>query len=70
MGAYSKGFELLGAVVGMGLFGYWIGGYWEKSTLGLAIGGVLGIVGGMYNLVRQGLGANRRSSTKRGNPET
>jgi Putative F0F1-ATPase subunit Ca2+/Mg2+ transporter len=65
----SKGFELAASVAGMALFGYWIGGHYGKALVGVAVGGILGIVGGMYNLVRQSLVASRRAEAKRGNPK-
>ncbi len=69
MGAYGRGFEFVAAVIGMAAFGYWIGGTWDRALHGLAIGGILGIVGGMYNLLRQGLGATRRAEANRGKSE-
>ncbi len=65
----SKGFELAAAVLGMGLFGYWLGGLKDRALLGLAIGAVLGIVGGMYNLVRQSWIASRQADAKNRNQE-
>ena len=59
----------MAAIAGLSLFGYWLGGKLGNAGLGLAIGGVLGIVGGMYNLIRQSLVAARRAEAKRGNPE-
>ncbi len=46
------GFEFAGAVAGFTLFGYWIGKHYGDPQLGILIGAVLGIVGGMYNLIR------------------
>lgn len=68
-GYASKGFELAAAVAGMGLFGYWIGGHYGNALVGLAVGGILGIVGGMYNLIRQSLAASRRAEAQRHNPK-
>jgi len=42
-------------VLGFAAFGYWIGRYFEKAELGLVIGALLGIVGGLYNLIRVSL---------------
>jgi F0F1-type ATP synthase assembly protein I len=46
------GFEFAAAVAGFALFGYWIGKHYGDPRLGVLIGAVLGIVGGMYNLIR------------------
>lgn len=46
------GFEFAAAVAGFTLFGYWIGKHYDNPQLGVLIGAVLGIVGGMYNLIR------------------
>jgi F0F1-type ATP synthase assembly protein I len=60
----SKGFELAAAVAGFMLVGRWIGGYYGNARLGIVIGAVLGIVGGMYNLVRASLAEQARLRTK------
>jgi len=39
-------------VAGLAFFGYWIGRYYGNEALGLLIGAAVGIVGGMYNLIR------------------
>lgn len=49
------GFEFAAGVAGLALFGYWIGRFYDNGRLGLVIGAVLGIVGGMYNLIRASL---------------
>jgi F0F1-type ATP synthase assembly protein I len=61
----GSGFELVAAVLGFSLVGYWLGGKFDQVLLGTAIGGILGIVGGMYNLVRQALVGYRQASTHR-----
>ena len=53
------GFELAAAVAGFALVGWWLGGIWDRAETGLAIGAVLGIVGGLYNLLRASLNALR-----------
>jgi len=53
------GFEFAAGVGGFALFGYWIGRYYDNGRLGLVIGAVLGIVGGMYNLIRVSLASSK-----------
>lgn len=65
----SKGFELVAAILGFSLVGYWLGGKYGDAQIGTAIGAVLGIVGGMYNLIRQSLAGSRRASANRKNSE-
>jgi F0F1-type ATP synthase assembly protein I len=51
------GFELVGAVAGLTLVGYWIDHRYGCQPWGVLIGAGLGLVGGMYNLIRQSLAA-------------
>jgi F0F1-type ATP synthase assembly protein I len=51
------GLELAGVTVGLALLGYWIDGKFGTSPWGILIGVVIGIVGGMYNLVKESLAA-------------
>jgi F0F1-type ATP synthase assembly protein I len=53
------GYELAAVVGGFALLGWWIGGYWDGARTGLLIGAVLGIIGGLYNLIRTSLIALR-----------
>jgi F0F1-type ATP synthase assembly protein I len=55
------GLELAGATAGFALIGYWLDGRFETAPWGLVIGVVLGLVGGLYNLVRQSLQAVREA---------
>ncbi len=65
----SKGFELAAAVGGLMFVGWWIGGHYGNTELGILIGAVLGIVGGMYNLIRRSLADSRRAEANRKNSE-
>jgi F0F1-type ATP synthase assembly protein I len=53
------GLELAGAVAGFALVGYWVDRHYGSQPWGLIVGVVLGIVGGLYNLVREALQAAR-----------
>ena len=57
------GFELAAAIVGFALFGYWVGGYLGSAKWGVVIGSLLGIFGGMYNLIRAASGTSRRKGS-------
>ncbi len=47
------GVELAAAVIGLSLLGYWIDYHLKTEPWGLLICAILGIVGGLYNLVRK-----------------
>lgn len=53
------GFELAAAVAGFVLVGYWVGKYFDRVETGIVIGAVLGLIGGMYNLIRVTMAASR-----------
>src|SRR5215510_14070205 len=55
------GLELAGATAGLALVGYWIDGKFGTSPWGILIGVVIGIVGGLYNLVKESLAAVREA---------
>jgi F0F1-type ATP synthase assembly protein I len=55
------GLELAGAVAGFTLVGYWIDLQFATGPWGLVVGVVLGLVGGLYNLVRQSMQAAREA---------
>ena len=55
------GLELAGAVAGFALIGYWIDGRYGSKPWGILIGLVLGLTGGLYNLIRQSLQAEREA---------
>lgn len=63
------GTELVAAVAGLTLFGWWLGGRFgpDGDLWGLLIGFALGFVGGMYNLIRavQGSGGSRPGEPRR-----
>ncbi len=64
------GFELAGAVAGFVLFGYWVGKYFDRTELGIVIGAVLGLIGGMYNLIRVTLAASGGAAYRKRNSDS
>ena len=61
------GFELAAAVAGFVLVGYWIGNHYGKAELGIVIGAVLGLIGGMYNLIRATIAASGEATNRKRN---
>ena len=55
------GLELAGATAGLALLGYWIDGRYGTAPWGILGGVVIGLVGGLYNLVRESLAAVREA---------
>jgi len=59
------GFELIGAVGALSLFGYWIDRHFGTTPWGLIIGALIGIIGGLWNLIREALIMSRESTQAR-----
>ena len=63
------GIEFAAAVAGCTLVGYWIDRRYECRPWGILIGAMVGLIGGMYNLIRESLAAadetRRRSQADR-----
>lgn len=55
------GLELAGATAGLALVGYWVDRSFGTSPWGLLAGVLIGVVGGLYNLVRESLQAVREA---------
>lgn len=51
----GMGFELAAAILGFTAFGYWVDRSLNSFPRGTATGAVLGIIGGMYNFLRDAL---------------
>jgi len=49
------GLELAGAVIGLTLCGLWVDYKFDTGHIGLITGASIGVVGGMYNFIRQAL---------------
>jgi hypothetical protein len=60
--AYSLGFELVCAVAGFVLVGFWIDRHYSSGPWGTLVCLFLGLIGGVYNLIR---GASRMTSGPR-----
>ncbi|HRX85302.1 MAG TPA: AtpZ/AtpI family protein [Phycisphaerae bacterium] len=58
----SLGFDLAAAVGGFTLIGWFADRHWDKYPRFTVIGAVLGLIGGMYNLIRQSLIATRETA--------
>jgi len=51
------GIEVAGAIAGFALIGYWVDRRFGTTPWGLLGGLAIGLVGGVYNLVRESLAA-------------
>jgi F0F1-type ATP synthase assembly protein I len=58
------GLELAGATAGLALIGYWVDGRFGTRPWGTVVGVVIGLVGGLYNLVRESLEAVREAKAE------
>lgn len=65
----ALGFEFAAAVAGFSLFGYWLGRYFEQAALGIVIGAALGVIGGMYNLIRASMAASGGAAERERNSD-
>jgi len=55
----GAGLELAGATAGLALAGYWVDGRYGTRPWGLLVGVFIGIVGGLYNLVKDAIRAQK-----------
>ena len=55
------GLELAGATAGLALVGYWIDSHYATAPWGILGGVAIGIVGGLYNMIRESLAAVREA---------
>jgi len=58
------GLELAGATAGLAFVGYWIDRRFGTQPWGILGGVIIGLVGGLYNLVRESLEAVREAKTE------
>jgi F0F1-type ATP synthase assembly protein I len=61
----ALGSELVAAVVGLTLAGYWIDRHFGTAPWAEIIGAAVGFIGGMFNLIRGALGAVKRQEAER-----
>lgn len=61
---WGMGFELAAAVAGFTLVGYWVDRHYQTYPWGILIGLALGLIGGMYNLIRDSLAASRQARSE------
>lgn len=57
------GTELAGAICGLTLVGYWVDRHYGTGNTGVIIGASIGVVGGMYNFLRQALALSRSTES-------
>ena len=57
------GVELVAAIAGFTLIGYWLDRKFDTEPWGVLIGAILGVIGGMYNVIRQALNATREAAS-------
>ena len=58
------GLELAGATAGLAFIGYWVDRRFGTEPWGILGGVILGLVGGLYNLVRESLQAVREAKVE------
>jgi len=65
MGLASAGFEIAAAVGGFAALGWWIDRHRGTAPWGLLIGALLGLIGGLYNLIKSALREGRAAEAER-----
>lgn len=68
LGVLGLGFELMAAVVGATALGLWIDHRYDTGPWGVVVLGLVGIVGGLLNFIRQAKRAAGRDASSSGPP--
>ena len=63
------GLELAGAIAGLALVGYWVDKHFGTHPWGILAGVAIGLVGGLYNLIRESLAAVHEAEIEDANAE-
>ena len=66
----GMGVELAAAIIGLTLVGWWVDYKFGTGSKGVITGAILGIVGGLYNFIRQALALIRQNEAARKGEET
>jgi F0F1-type ATP synthase assembly protein I len=56
------GIEFAGALCGLTLLGYWIDRHYGTGKKGVLILGAIGLIGGMYNFIREAMELTRETN--------
>lgn len=59
----GMGFEFAAAVAGFTLVGVWVDRHYGHAPWGVIVGVALGLIGGMYNLIRESLAASKEAGS-------
>lgn len=60
----ALGSELTAAVLGLTLAGYWVDRHFGTAPWAEIVGAAVGFIGGMFNLIREALGAVKRAGAE------
>ena len=66
----GMGLELAGAIIALTLVGLWVDYKFGTGSKGVITGALLGIVGGLYNFIRQALALMRQEEAARKGEKT
>ncbi len=69
-GLAGMGLDLSAAVAGFTLLGWWADSHWQTSPRYTLVGVILGLIGGMYNLIRRALAATRSNDSDHDGPDS
>ncbi len=67
-GIGGMGLELAGAIVLLGLIGWWIDGRYDTGPWFALTGALIGMVGGGYNFIRRARAMSRAGASPRNRP--